>query len=314
MALRTEGLSFLETDPDYSKFKGVYTRYAAYIDRHIVDVITPYQNPEVETNIYNCIYNICYILAYKQKFFPYRFEDYEDFSIFAANDLYLTFRGKHINQGQIIRGREVIPIKSSLNFIKDTLYSYKVEYQKKFFFKTYNSEWGEEEENTKRKQEEEKKRIAVENYMKSGVEEEYNYQIQEAIGQTFLYIPSILKKIIADTPYSRDKLTSNRLYKSCLLSFLNFITLPNKKLENNKLNYQQLYKLYNKENKQESIILWHLDEEMRSYVNLLVTKLKKEIAQEIGDDIHSFTLDENTIDNILETAYSTYDTDQSEDL
>ena len=85
-------------DPQYKKYKGVYTKYAIYIDEHIKDIAVPYQNQDIETTIFNYIQAICYVLAYKNKYFPERFEDYKDFSLYAASEFFIIFRDRYNTQ------------------------------------------------------------------------------------------------------------------------------------------------------------------------------------------------------------------------
>lgn len=303
-------------DTELKKYKGVYTNYAIYIDRHIPDIAVPYENPEIETKIHEYIYAICYVLSCKKHFFsgPNSVEDCKDFSHYAAEEFYIMFRDRYNNQGQIRMGKVVEPIKSSLNVIKRVLYAFKVEWAKKFFCQVYKSDWGEEGENQARKELESRRREAVATYVKEDVENSYNYRIVDAVTQTCNYLPVIIKKTVSNTPYRDDELAQSRLYKTCLLSFINSVTFPNsllEKVEGNKISFDQLNKKYKKE-RDNCIILWHLEKDMIPYTNVILTRVREKFTSEIEGDVRDYSLDESTIDDILATAYTTYDTDQSD--
>lgn len=299
-------------DTQYKQYKGVYTKYAIYIDQHIPDIAIPYQNPDIENKMVEYITAICYVLAYKGHLFN-KPEDYKDFSMYAASEYFNIFRDRYNHQGEIKRGKEIKPIKSSLNFIKSILYDLSVEYSKKFFYQVFKSDWGEEEDNKNRKELEEKKRIAVENYSKNSVINDYNVYLVDAVIQTCEYLPQLIKNILQNTPYNKDKLTINRLYKTCLLSLLNSFTLPKSKKEVADLSSTQIIKKYGKE-RDNCIILWHLNSDFKPYVKILLSRIREKIAEEIEGISKDLTLDENTIDAILSTVYNTYDTDQNEDF
>ena len=303
-----DGLDF-SSNTSYKKYSGVYTNYAIYIDEHMKDIAVPYSNPEVENKVFEYIYGICYILACKAHYFS-NWNDYDDFARYTATEFYNTFRNKESNQGIEKRGKVVEPIKSSLNFIKKVLYAYKVEYIKRYFVDIYKSEW--ENEDSPRKQLEDKKQAAKSVYFKSDVRENYSYKVKEAVEETICNIPFYLKEILNNSQYKNNELLKNRLYKSVMLSFLNSITfryfntkeIPDK-------DFNQTMKKYSKESNN-CIILWHLSDEMKGQVEIIISRLKDKLSSEICSDVNEYSLSEDNLNDILETAYSTYDLDQSE--
>lgn len=56
------------------------------------------------------------------------FDDYDGYAFYAANRLFMAIKNNLKNQGQIIKGKEVTPIKSCLNYTKTLLYPMKVDY------------------------------------------------------------------------------------------------------------------------------------------------------------------------------------------
>ena len=58
------------------------------------------------------------------------FQDYDGYSFYAANRLYFALKRNLENQGKVIKGKEIKPIKSCLNYTKALLYPMKIEYLK----------------------------------------------------------------------------------------------------------------------------------------------------------------------------------------
>ena len=289
----------------YKKYSGKYTNYAIYIDEHIADIAVPYEHPLIEKKVYDYLYAICYVLACKDHYFN-NFNDYEKFAAEAAADFYIIFRNKYNNQGTTKRGKVIEPIKSSLNFIKKVLYAFKVEYIKKFFVDIYNEDWKGVNEN--RKEIEDQRQEVLGNYFEEAVRSEYYYKKREAVLETLSLLPELTKKVLYNTPFKKDKITLDKLYKSCLLSMINLITLPkDKKLGDN---IEHSFKKYNKE--YNCIILWHLPDYMNGYVSMLIPRIKEEVSKEIGEDTKLLDLSKDTVDDILSTVYTSYDSDQSE--
>lgn len=58
------------------------------------------------------------------------FQDYDGYSFYSANRLYFALKRNLQNQGKIVKGKEIKPIKSCLNYTKALLYPMKIEYLK----------------------------------------------------------------------------------------------------------------------------------------------------------------------------------------
>lgn len=274
-----------------------YTDMAIYIDANISKIAEVGENPEIEATIFKYLYLICYALACKKNFF-YKFEDYDHYALYAAGQTYLLLRNQY-NKSKTSKDG-TIPIKSSLNYIKRVLYPFKVNYQKEYFQEII--------------QPESSKNIdmeAIATKIRDGVQADYNYELQEAIIDTFNYLPQIIKQVVNETPYVKNKLMLKNIYISCLLSFINSITLPNKKLKTKTAKNKELRLISNQTNKEQYIILWGLKPEMEDYIQLLINKIKKVFTQEFEATKNSFTLDDSTIDDIMASAYSDYDTNNN---
>ena len=293
-------------DPQYKKYKGVYTNYCIYIDENIKNIVNTGENPIIEKNIFTYIAKTCYVLACKERYFD-NFSDYEDFSYYAAAELYNVFKSKYKNQGTEKRGKVIKPIKSSLNFIRDTLYPLKVDYAKRFFADTSSANWSEKNAASKKKEIQDKKQAAIGNFIKGSVESDYSYLIENAVEDSLRQLPNYLREMISESPFKNDAVTCQRLYLSALITFAYRLNISANALEKHSSK-----KNTGKDNN--CILLWHLKDDMKSYVDLLLIKLKERLSDEVKTDINSYSIDETTMDNILNTAYSTYDVDQVEEL
>lgn len=175
----------------------------------------PGKFPKIEDQMIQYLYFIVDSLAKKQNLLP-RFEDYDEFALYSAGVLFLNFRGKIQQAGEIVRGKEVIPVKSCLNFIKTILYPYKVAFQQANYDSVINPY---KLENPDKLQEN----------MREEVRQQYHLNLQQELEEILEELPQkTYKMLVTSTPYRNDPLMIRRIYMSLLLSFINNITLPNK--------------------------------------------------------------------------------------
>lgn len=104
-----------------------YTDLCIYIDKNVEKIAEPGANPVVENTIYNYLWLLVKALSIKKRMFN-SFEDYDGYSFYAANRLYFALRKNLQNQGKIIKGKLIKPIKSCLNYTKALLNPMKIEY------------------------------------------------------------------------------------------------------------------------------------------------------------------------------------------
>jgi len=277
-----------------------YTDLAIYIDENAHKIKNQGQYPQVESTIYEYLYHIVYALACKAGYFR-QFSDYDSFACYAAAELYISIRNKLINEGKEIRGKKIVPIKSSLNFIKATLFPLKVNYQKDNFLTVIDPAI---HPNTH----------VLKSSLTESIQQQYRPSLIEAYQETAKQIPSIIKEVINNTPFRNDKLLCEKLYLSITLTFLNDITIPrklHKKLSNNvkKLSSTKGTKrvINTYANNVESPILWHIDDRYQNYIRILTTKVKKILTDIFTYTIHSNDLSSDLIDRLLRGACETYE-------
>ena len=103
----------------YQKPKDVtYTQMAMFIDKHAYD-----ENSTNELNnlIFEYIYHLVEMLAYKAKFFN-RYSYYDDFAIYVASSVYLRLKNPKQFEYDNNGNPKLKRVKSILNYIKTILY------------------------------------------------------------------------------------------------------------------------------------------------------------------------------------------------
>lgn len=292
----------------FNKPKGMkYTDMCIYIDKHLPDIAEPYANPDIEGKIYQYLYHIVYALACKSGYFK-NFADYDNFACYAACELYISMRKKQMTAGTEVRGKVVMPIKSSLNFIKATMFPLKVNYQKEYFATVFDPKLNDDVADMDTK-------------ARENIQQQYRADLEESYQAAVSAVPRFLAQVIAETPFKNDLVMCKHLYFSTLLTLLNDITIPNKlknKLvskmtpETNEKYSEKLFNAY--KSNDEPAILWHLDQDLSTYIRLLVNKTKKLLSKELAYYIHCDDLSDEVLDAIMSNAYDAYQQTGDESL
>lgn len=272
-----------------------YTQMAMFIDAHAYD--EP-KTPELEKKLYEYMYHLFYMLACKAKYFI-KLEDYENFAHYGATRLYM----RYINPKQFQEDSKIDKIVSCLNYIKLIIYGTKTDYQRENFREVINPDVNSEFDP-----------IAYSQRMAGIVQQDYYMGLEEDVVNEINYIGHIVNDVVDDTPYKSDKLMIKNLKISCLLSLLNTITLNNvsvKRLERKKdkksiITQDVLDKMYDKE-KENAIILWHLDDNMTDVVKVLVNKIRNIFCDNVVETKKSYELPDNLMESILMTAFDSSD-------
>lgn len=277
------------------------TDMCIYIDEHFHEVAEPGKHSDVEDKICEYLYHIVNSLALRGRFFQ-GFADYETFALYAASELFIAMRKKLYNAGKEVHGRVIMPVKSCLNFIKATIYPLRVNYQQENFGAVRDARIHEGVEQV------------IEN-MRNNVMSECKEDFSKSYAESVRQLPKMLKEILQETPFRNDKVMCQKLYLSVLLTLLNDLTIPNKLKEklskvnmNNFKSDKELAKMMaTYSSNKDTPILWHIDDDIRDYVRILVCKLKGEMSKEVRLFIHSNSMSDEAIDNIMRTAYIGYE-------
>lgn len=249
-----------------------YVDMAIYIDSHI------YEEKFDEEKIYLYLCDLVYMLASKKRFFTNK-KDCRDFSIFFASILLLRLEDKR----QFILdddGNYQLPkIKSILNYIKKTIYPYKVQYQQKY----YKQDRNEEELTYEGISNLEINNNFIESELRMG-RTEFELCLES--------VPETIKHVLKFIPHKKNSSEYNNIYISCLLTFLNQISLS--KYEIKRLNnitksevskdtcWDQLYR----KGILDDVVLFHLDTSYRDYIGYLVNKVKIELKNNMSDILY----------------------------
>lgn len=284
------------------KAKELHARMAVYIDHYMYKP----QKERDDLLIYQYIYHITYMLACKRKMFQTA-RDYDMYALYSAGKVY----GRIINQKQFITESGQEPMKkitSILNYIKASLLGMKVSYQREEFQMVYDPNLGFDS-------------TSYELAVKDSIKKDYTnqYIIEDTIDM-FKKIPSITRKVVKSTPYSSDPIMFRRLYISCLLSFLNSITLTNKekekisKKESSGKNIDEIKYQYIDNKTDNSVILWRLDNKLYNYVDILVKRVKAKAADELGEVRNYYEMPDDVLTQIMNSPLGDYSHHSQEDI
>lgn len=257
-----------------------YTEMAMYFDAHIHD------NPRNDDILYQYLYHIIYMLACKSRYF-HKFAEYDSFALHAATRIYMRCINENSER-----------ITSILNYVKAVLYPIKVDYQRDEFNEIINPEIDKEINTDK-----------ITAIMEESIQADYRYDMREDIIRSFGNISKVIKDVLYQTPYRKDKLLIKKLYMSVLLSMLKSFTLSNnniQKLQRKESRKQikdaQIIAMLEHENST-CITTWHLDSKWNSYIRLLCNKVRKLMNEDIAGIKSSFELSSDDINAIIMSAY-----------
>lgn len=244
-----------------------YTDMAIFIDNNI------YSEKE-DIKCFEYMYHLFYMFAVKKCLFNHS-RDYDDYSLYAASKLFSRYKKKNLDK-----------IKSSLNYIKNTYYALVVDFRKENFSEALDNSYETKVE---------LKRKVLDS----------NTQINRF--EIKCYLSSIkyrIKEEVENSPF-KDKNIIHNLYLSCLLTFCNILTYSktNKKRLDNltgaRAEVEEVGLKLLKEESGSDVILFHLDDSLRNYVDTLVKKIKHNMAEDILYLIHSNNLDDSVIEDIM---------------
>jgi hypothetical protein len=253
-----------------------YTDLCIFIDENAPKIVNPGENPELENTIYNYLWLLVKALAIKKRMFN-DFKDYDMYAFYAANRLFFAIRKNQINQGKIIKGKLIKPIKSCLNYTKALLYPMKIEYQQESFKEVIEEEFVSKKFDAFAYQEQLKCNART----SSGVTSQFKQYVYEAITQNSRLLDDILQK----SPFNSSTPEYYNLKISILLTSIQI--LKNKK----KLDAIP-----------QSVILWHLPKSMANYTKVLLKEFFMKLKLEIMDCYKSSDLSDLDLENILSSA------------
>ena len=251
-----------------------YTDMCQFIDANVPKIVNPGENPDLENIIYNYLWLLVKALAIKKCMFK-NFEDYDMYSFYAATRLFTALRKNQLNQGKVIKGKLIRPIKSCLNYTKALLYPMKIEYQRENFREVIEEEFVSTKFDA----------LAYKEQLKSQARDnaEVLQTFKSYLQSVVLNINKILDDILQKSPFN----SSTPEYKNLKISILltSYYILKNKK----KLNINGV----------QSVFLWHLPKSMTNYTKVLLKEFFTAIKQEIIDCYKTSDISENELEAAL---------------
>lgn len=271
-----------------------YTDMCIYIDTHI-------KNGDYDPEkVFIYLYHLCYMLASIGKFF-HKSKDYADFAIYSAETVYFRLIDPNRVDENDTSGKPK-KIKSVLNYLKATIYPLKTVYQNSTFSQSFVPS----------------KDNKCEEHLTEELDDLYVSDIQNKeslmfdIEDSFNLIRIYLRKLLAFSPYQKNKLTKRYLTISVLATLLNrldFSTVQLDRLANRQQSGKELDKLiltFLAQNQQNKVVVYNLPKELSSYINYLCNCLLVDLGDEMASIIDAYTATEEEKNEIRQSSFEAY--------
>ena len=250
-----------------------YTDLCIYVDAHAREIMNPGENPQTEDLIYNYIWLLVKALAIKKRMFE-NFSDYDGYAMYSANRLFMAIRRSYQNEGKVIKGKTIAPIKSILNYTKALMYPMKLEYLHEQYNITSTADLID-------KQSDEfahKQQLREEAWEQQGGKVEFKSDTIMRCKSFSRIVDNVLKKL----PFPPGSVDYKKLKISILMNCL-------QNLKNGKGFSADPV----------PVIVWKLPKTMRNYVRVFIKELGTEIKREIISTYSYTIVDDKIIDYMI---------------
>lgn len=276
----------------YEKPKDVtYTQMAIYIDQHAYD---ENQSEEKDNLIFEYLYHLIEMLAYKAKFFT-KNQYYNDFALYVASSVFMRLKNPKQFQYNELGQPKIKRVKSILNYIKTILYPKKVDFEQEYYDQSFKSLANQNNDSMI------SYGYAFSDYLIDQIDGFYQVDFNLCLDS----ITATIKQYIFSTPFKNDSVFVMNLYFSCLLTFLSSITPKNidlNRIANLKLKQHrecELDDLLENQFHLDDVILFHLDNNYKKYVYVLTKKIKHLIATDLSLILNDELGSESMLKSIL---------------
>lgn len=250
-----------------------YTDLCIYIDNNITKIVNPGEHPDIENTIYNYLWLLVKALAIKKSMFQ-NFQDYDPYAFYSANRLYFALRKNQLNKGKIIKGKEIRPIKSCLNYTKALLYPMKIEYQRENYREIIDEEFVSKKFDA----------FTFKENLKAGIRQEQgNTELfREYVVEAIEDLGKLLNKSLEKLPFNKESTEYKRIKISILLNCLNNLKTKGK------LNVDP-----------QTVIVWKLPKSLGNYIRILLKEFYAKFADEIVQCYNDTAMDDDIVEKIL---------------
>ena len=278
-----------------SKLK--YTDLCIYIDNAVynrdennVPISFKELTEEQINTIYYYLYNLIYALAVKKRMFGDK-QSYDEFCATMTNRVLLRLLNKKTKFG--VETKRFKPIKSILNYVKTCLPFDAIMFRNRTFEEIISFDYNEQDA------------LGAKEYLENEVRKQYEPTEDVILNDLFEDIDKIIRRLVNKTIFRG--IEKNNLEISLKLSLLNILTLSNR--NKNKLNLLNQIKHW-----ENYIVVWGNNTSLNYYlVRFFIIKLFDILDKEINDEEAYRYLPEQIVQDILDSAFPTYDMNQNEE-
>lgn len=231
--------------------------------------------------LYEYLYHISYMLAVKGCYFDSG-SRYDEFALFSANKLLLRLR----HPKQYEQQTNLPIVKSILNYAKRVIYPYKVEYEQETYIQLPNTDT-----------------ITFSDFdLAEAMLDETNIMERIEFSLTLGSVCNVIRDHLRKIPYRRNSSEWLNIYTSCLLTFMDSITISNRDLQcikEKKFRLNDVMNRYYTELRYRKPILYHLDDSMSNYISVLVNEIRHVLASQLSFQLRSYTSSESASKSII---------------
>lgn len=250
-------------------------RDVRYVDMAIWVDANAYNEGCNQETLYEYLFHLARMISRKRRLFE-KSTEFDDFAVYAASRYFFRLMDKRQFEIDENGDPRMPRIKSILNYIKKTIYPVKVDFLDEMRKSAKVEENSEESE------------LALHNILQESINginvAEFDIYLNDIAKTVREYFNKIPKKI--------KSAEWQNIYISCLLSFINSITLRKGFVKNvshfineSRLKPETLEKMYRVE-RDDGVILFHLPESMEGYITVLVNGMRKAIAEDLSSILH----------------------------
>lgn len=257
-----------------------YTDLCIYIDAHSAEIVDADPEDEVPNLIYNYIYLLVKALAIKKRMFD-NFSDYDGYALQSANRLFFALKKSYMNEGKIIKGKTIKPIKSILNYTKALLYPMKLEYlNSQYNIKTRASEVAKEFNKFTYRQ----------NLRDQVWESQRNTEkFKESVIELFYEFNKTLENVLKKSPFRHDSPEYKKIKISILLNCLQNLK------EKNGINADPV-----------TVKIWKLPKSMNNYIRVFITELGTSLKHQIINFYSELQIEDKILDYLISNPSGEY--------